>query len=244
VLRGAGAEVCTPEIDVVVKAYAAVYSVLVEYTGSGLKETPNQITRWLEKMDKVSTTKSAVGHRLTSATAVASGHRNESEAASGTKRIVPEGRGEVEKKTKMVAKPKGKAKQAEDGAGKEPEREAADDQAARGGREEVEKRAARSSKLIANYTEKKKREAREVREREARIIRLKHQGRSEGGAEEDDIEMSEQPARPELSKRKKRGDSSESDNTDEEDEEEKDVEMEEVDEINADADADADDATM
>ena len=66
---------------------------------------------------------------------------------------------------------------------------------------------------------------------------MKPQGGGEEDAEEEDIEMSETPARPESSKRKKHVDSSELDNTEVEGEEEDDVEMDE--EIDADADADA-----
>jgi len=234
VLRGAAAESRMPDIDVVVKAHAKVYSVLVDYTGTGRQETPELITKWLEKMDKMSTRKSAISHQ----TAVALGHRTESGAVSGS-RVVPEQRGEVEKKTKIVAKPQGIAKRAEDGAGKEDKRIAAKEQATKKKHEQERIEAKRSE-------EREQQEAGQIemdeyakkKEKEARMIRSKPQGGGEEDAEEEDVEMSEPLARPESSKRKKRVDSSELDNTEVEGEEEEDVEMED-DEIDADADADA-----
>ena len=214
-LRGAAAENRTPDIDEVVKAHAEVYSVLVDYTGTGRREMPELITKWLEKMNKMSMRKSAVGHQT--AAAAASGHRTELGAASGSQ-VVPERGGEVEKKAKIVAKPQGKAKRAEDDARKEDKRIAAEEQATK------------------EATVRREKEAAARQEKEARMIRSKPQGGGEEDAEEEDVEMSETPARPESSKRKKHVDSSESDNIEVEGEED-DVEMDE--EIDADAVGDA-----
>ena len=139
-LRGAAAESRTPDIDEVVKAHAEVYSVLVDYTGTDRWETPKLIVKWLEKMNKMLVRKSAVGHR-TAAAAAASGRRTESGAASGSQ-VVPERGGEVEKKAKIVAKPQGKAKRAEDDAGKEDKCIAAEEQATKEAMARREKKVA------------------------------------------------------------------------------------------------------